>query len=102
METALFSENDTIMKRVLKWHKLGSVLTALIYLLSFLFVGVYFLHMLKPELINCHVISLGLFCATSVVLAIRVISAIVTKVNICRWQHKTHNKLTYKEIIKLI
>jgi hypothetical protein len=90
------------MKCVQKWHKVGQILTALIYLLSIPFVILFFLHSTNPNFDMAHNAMNGLFYIACGVLFFRFIIAAVTKSKICKWEHFVHKKLSGKEIIHLI
>lgn len=101
--TSVVNINDEQkMKCVMKWHKLGQIFTTGIYFVSLPFLLLFCLHASIPQFEVDHLILNALFYVTCVCIAIRLIVAIFTKLNIGKWEHYTHKKLTDKEIIQLI
>lgn len=92
---------DVDMKRILKWHKLGQINTACLYITILPFLILFILHSTNPAFEWCHLTMRALLILASVIFVGRIFNALIVKYRISKWERE-NRKLTNKEIIQLL
>ena len=93
---------DDTMKYVKYWHKLGVCFTVCLFLLGVNFLILFFWHTASPDCPITHAILNNTFYVGCGMVLGRLLAAVGTKIRICQWERKTHQKLTDKEVLSLI
>lgn len=93
---------DGQMTCVLKWHRINQLITACIYALFIPFLIIYILNNTEPNF-NWEYFELtNLMRVMTIFFILRVMSSLVTKVKIGKWESENEIKLTDKQLINLL
>jgi hypothetical protein len=95
-------KDDDTMKYVVKWHKLGVCLTTCLFFIGFNLAILFFWYTAKPDYPVTHEILNDLFYVGCGMVLGRLLTALITKIRICEWEHRNHKKLTNNEVLNLI
>lgn len=95
------THKDVDMKRILKWHKVGQINTACLYITVLPFLVLFIMHTTNPAFEWCHLSMRALLITATLIFAGRIFNALMIKYRISQWERENH-KLTNKEIIQLL
>ena len=94
--------SDVPMKRILKWHKLGQLISACIYLTVIPFLIIFILHGTQPNFEWCHACMSGLMYASVGFFVGRIACALEVKYNVWQWENEHNKKMDDKKLIQLM